>query len=189
MGLQEGDYTAPSDLRRHIVEAAVKEVNEKTDIQVEYHVIKNGNRGAITGFSFRFVQVEEIEIIPESRHLEFLSEQCAKLPEGLEAQRGIIALLKKYIEENGYEYVQSNVDYMVERLADKKQAPIPNPGGYLRRVLENDYGAEIRERIEIQKLMAERRRQAAEAAAAMSGAATAGGEEAEAQIAELVEKY
>lgn len=157
MGLKDGEYSAPADLRRHVVEPAVREVNEKTDIRVEVQLLKRGPRGALTGFSFTFSQIEELEILPESHQLEQIAELCAMLPDGIGTLRGVVPLLKKMLEQHGYEYVLSNVQYFVERISDKNQAPIPSPGGYLRRVMENDYGLEIREREEIERMLRQKK--------------------------------
>ena len=161
MGLKEHDYSDNSDLRRYVLEPAVNEVNEKTDIRVELRLVKNGPRGAMTGFIFSFTQIEEVEILPDSQQLELIAELCAMLPDNIGSLRGVVPLLKKQLELRGEEIVRSNIQYFVERVNDKNQAPIPSPGGYLRRVLENDYGVEIRERIVVEKLTKEKKEQAA----------------------------
>lgn len=157
MGLKDGEYSDNYDLRRHVVEPAVNEVNEKTDVRITLELLKRGPRGALTGFAFTFVQIEEIEILPESHQLEQIAELCAMLPEGIGSTRGVVPLLKRSLEQYGLEYVQSNVQYFSERVNDKSQAPIPSPGGYLRRVLENDYGMEIRERQEVERMLDEKK--------------------------------
>lgn len=160
MGVEEGVYQKITDLRRYVVEVAVKEVNDKTDILVEYLILRNGERGSISGFSFSFSQLDEAEILPESYQIELIAELSVLMPEKIRTQRGITPLLKRYLESKGFDYVHSNIVYFVERLEDKNQKPIPNPGGYLRRVLEDDYGVEIRERIEIEKMIAKRKQEA-----------------------------
>jgi len=189
MGLKDGEYSASADLRRHVVEPAVAEVNEKTDIRVELQLIKRGPRGALTGFVFTFTQVEEVEIIPESHQLEQIAELCAMLPEGLGSLRGVVPLLKKMLEQHGEEYVRSNVQYFVERISDKNQAPIPSPGGYLRRVMESDYGLEIRERLEIERMMNEKKNQAVAVKELYNNVEQAKKQAEDAEILQLQEKY
>jgi hypothetical protein len=157
MGLKVGEYSAPTDLRRHVVESAVNEVNEKTDVRVEVRLLKRGNRGALTGFDFTFSRIEEVEVVPEAYQLEQIAELCAMLPDGIGSLRGVVPLLKKMLDQRGEENVISNIQYFVERFNDKTQASIPSPGGYLRTVLENDYGLEIRERKEIERLLQEKK--------------------------------
>ena len=159
MGLKPGEYSGSADLRRHVAEPSTNEVNAKTDIRVIMELLKRGPRGALTGLAFTFSQIEEVEILPESHQLEQIAELCALLPDGVGSARGVVPLLKKYLESNGLEYVRINIQYFIERISDKTQAPIPSPGGYLRRVLENDYGLEIRERQEVDRMMAEKRSQ------------------------------
>ncbi|NVN91805.1 MAG: replication initiation protein [Desulfuromonadales bacterium] len=189
MGLKEGEYAAPADLRRHVVEPAVREVNEKTDIRVELQLLKRGPRGALTGFAFTFDQVEEVEILPESHQLELIAELCALLPEGIGVLRGVVPLLKRMLEAHNEDYVRSNIQYFTERVNDKNQAPIPSPGGYLRRVLENDYGLEIRERREVERIMEEKIRQGAAEKTAHIDVAHANKLAEDEEIFQIQEKY
>ena len=51
LGLSKTDYIRMSDFKRRILDAAVKEVNEKTDIKVSYEQVKKGR--TIAGFKFK----------------------------------------------------------------------------------------------------------------------------------------
>ena len=51
LGLNATDYTRMSDFKRRILDATVKEVNEKTDIKVSYEQVKEGR--TIVGFKFK----------------------------------------------------------------------------------------------------------------------------------------
>ena len=51
LGLGVTDYTRMSDFKRRVLDAAVIEVNEKTDIKVSYEQVKEGRR--IVGFKFK----------------------------------------------------------------------------------------------------------------------------------------
>nr|WP_181718408.1 replication initiation protein RepM [Psychrobacter sp.]QJS05081.1 replication protein, Rep3 superfamily [Psychrobacter sp.] len=51
LGLGVTDYTRMSDFKRRILDATVKEVNEKTDIKVSYEQVKEGR--TIVGFKFK----------------------------------------------------------------------------------------------------------------------------------------
>lgn len=51
LGLENNDYKRMSDFKRRVLDAAVKEVNEKTDIKVSYEQVKKGK--SIIGFIFK----------------------------------------------------------------------------------------------------------------------------------------
>lgn len=189
MGLKEGEYSENADLRRHVAEPSTNEVNEKTDIRVTMELLKRGPRGALTGLAFTFSQIEEVEILPESHQLEQIAELCALLPETVGTLRGVVPLLKTSLELKGLEYVRSNIQYFIERINDKNQPPIPSPGGYLRRVLENDYGLEIRERVEVERMMAEKRSQVVAAMGVPSDAELVVSKTMDADIQQMQEKY
>ncbi len=188
MGLKDGEYSNNYDLRRHVIEPAISEINEKTDIKVALEILKRGPRGALTGFAFTFSQGGEVEILPDSHQLELIAEMCALLPDNIGSLRGIVPMLKKSLEQHGEEYVRSNIQYFVERMNDKTQAPIPSPGGYLRRVLENDYGLEIREQEEINRMLAERKK-AAFTHSKTSSAEQAAKEAEDVQLMAMQEEY
>jgi plasmid replication initiation protein len=54
LGLADNEYKLMSDFKKRVLELAVKEINEKTDITVKYNQHKQGR--LITGFSFKFHQ-------------------------------------------------------------------------------------------------------------------------------------
>lgn len=193
MGCMDGKYSSATDLRRYVAEPAVEEVNEKTDIKVQMQLLKKGSRGSITGFAFTFIQIEEIEILPESHQLELIAEFCALLPDGIGSLRGVVPLLKRMLESHNEEYVRSNIQYFVERVNDKNQAPIPSPGGYLRRVLENDYGKEIRERQVVERMIEEKKQAMALAKESFDFDSSSADEKKrqaeDAEIAEIQDKY
>lgn len=51
MGLGVNEYTRMSDFKRRVLDLAVKEINEKSDIKVSYSQVKKGR--TITGFKFK----------------------------------------------------------------------------------------------------------------------------------------
>lgn len=53
MGLEDGDYERMSDFKRRVLDAAVKEINEKTDLKVSYEQVKDGS--TITHFKFKIL--------------------------------------------------------------------------------------------------------------------------------------
>ncbi len=52
LGVEENEYLAMSDFKRRVLDPAIKQINEKTDIIAQYEQHKNGR--SISGFSFSF---------------------------------------------------------------------------------------------------------------------------------------
>jgi len=44
LGVEKDKYRSFSDLRKRVIDTAVKEINEKTDIEISYELIKNGRK-------------------------------------------------------------------------------------------------------------------------------------------------
>ena len=57
LGVAVGEYSRMFDFKKYVLDLAVKQINEHTDIQVSYEQHKNGR--SIYGFSFNFVSVEQ----------------------------------------------------------------------------------------------------------------------------------
>ena len=58
-GVLENKYTAMCDLKKRVLEPALKQINEHTDITATYEQHKKGR--VITGFSFKFKQKKKTE--------------------------------------------------------------------------------------------------------------------------------
>jgi plasmid replication initiation protein len=54
LGVLDGEYKVMADFKRRVIEVAVTQINEHTDIAVSYEQHKKGR--SITGFSFKFKQ-------------------------------------------------------------------------------------------------------------------------------------
>lgn len=62
LGLLDGEYTAMNNFKKYVLELAVKQINEHTDIKLDYEQHKRGR--IISGFSFKFkskVKQQKIE--------------------------------------------------------------------------------------------------------------------------------
>lgn len=54
LGVEENQYKLMSDLKKRVLDLAINDINEKTDIKVNYQQHKKGR--SISGFSFTFKQ-------------------------------------------------------------------------------------------------------------------------------------
>lgn len=57
LGVDPNEYSRMFDFKKYVLDLAVKQINENTDIQVKYEQHKQGR--TIYGFSFNFVQIKD----------------------------------------------------------------------------------------------------------------------------------
>lgn len=94
LGVNDTDYSIISDLKKRVLDIAIQQINQHTDILVKYDQHKNGRN--IVGFSFSFRQKGKKKIISSSnnvikmtdsqRHL--FANKLSKLPEMSTYSRG-----------------------------------------------------------------------------------------------------
>ena len=65
LGIEENQYKLMSDFKKRILDLAINDINEKTDIKVTYQQHKKGR--SISGFSFNFKQKKSAKQSVESR--------------------------------------------------------------------------------------------------------------------------
>lgn len=132
LGLEQDDYTVMGDFKRSVLDLSVKQINEHTDIKVDYEQHKKGR--SIAGFTFRLKQKEKK--LPAATE-PTVSELFAKFTD---AQRFLFATKLSSLHEVGSEYAtmgESKEDF-VKRLAEmlleeryfKKFLPLLRSLGY-----------------------------------------------------------
>ena len=77
MGVIESKYTAMCDLKKRVLDPAIKQVNEHTDITVKCEQHKRGR--SIIGFSFSFKQKDKTQIKPQERVIKAKDEHTIDL--------------------------------------------------------------------------------------------------------------
>ena len=65
LGIAEDEYTRMSDFKRRVLDLAISQINEHTDITAKYQQHKKGRR--ITGFSFDF-KFKKTKTPPQAKH-------------------------------------------------------------------------------------------------------------------------
>lgn len=65
LGIEENQYKLMSDFKKRVLDLAINDINEKTDIKVTYQQHKKGR--SISGFSFNFKQKKSANQSVESR--------------------------------------------------------------------------------------------------------------------------
>lgn len=157
LGLKPEEHKDSSDLRRHVIEKACKEVNAKTSVHVEYTLIRQGRGNRLTGVRFEFTEaLDMIEIPADEYQLQTVAKFCAMLPFELSGEQFVVSLLKKGLEAHGEEWVQSNVEAFLNRINDKSQPPVQKPGALLQATFKHDYGKDVRNAKRVAEILAER---------------------------------
>jgi len=72
LGVSDTEYTRMYDFKKYVLDLAVKQINENTDIHVQYEQHKNGR--TICGFSFSFIKIEE-KIERDPNTIDWVEEQ------------------------------------------------------------------------------------------------------------------
>ena len=65
LGIGDSEYTAMNNFKSRVLEPAIKQINEHTDITASYEQHKRGR--TISGFSFRFKQKQQAKKIESKR--------------------------------------------------------------------------------------------------------------------------
>ena len=77
LGIEDNQYRLMSDFKKRVLDLAINDINDKTDIKVTYKQHKKGR--SISGFSFYFknkkTKVQPIEKLESSENLDLFSRQ------------------------------------------------------------------------------------------------------------------
>lgn len=125
MGIGEGQYTNFTMLRKRVLDCAVQEINEKTDIVASYELLKTGRLA--TGIAFKMQPKEQFA--PWGNLRTAITEKLTRLGIG---PSKIEELLKKHDEQ----YLLANIAIVEEQLKKKN---IQNVPAYLISALKADY--------------------------------------------------
>lgn len=122
LGVLDGEYTRSDNFKRWVLELALKQINEKTDITATYEQHKKGR--VITGFSFKFKQKKAKErLIERDPHtldmfykmtdaqIAMYSTKLARLPEFSHLAHG----------NEGYEVLAAKIAKMLKDQEQQKQ--------------------------------------------------------------------
>lgn len=117
LGIEKDQYKLMSDFKKRVLDLAVSDINEKTDIKATYEQHKKGR--VITGFSFSFKQKKKD--IPSVKQEPNLLELCSKISD---AQRHMFASKLSELPEMG-KYSQGTESYtqFAIRIAKMLQDP------------------------------------------------------------------
>lgn len=153
LGVEDNKYRFFKDLKNRVLDVAMEEINDITELNCDYDVVK-GRRSKITHIQFiveekknwNFDNLEDTinsngkEKEKEKDVKELFSNRDDILKTLKEEHRisNIYKIIVPYLKE-GDDYIISNIAYTY------KQSDIKNFAAYLLKALKNDYGLEIRE--------------------------------------------
>jgi plasmid replication initiation protein len=133
VGIKVGKYTMFGDLNRNVLKKAQKEMLETTDIKFIYKTKKTGRK--VTGLVFTIRSNQAI--IDEAKKNSIINSQIkqiiALVPKKEQDNPKVERLIKKHLEQSGFDYVKWNVLYVNSRTY-KSYVP------YLAKALSFDYG-------------------------------------------------
>lgn len=139
-------YSTWYDFKRYILDKAVPEINEKSDIFVEYDVVRKGYGGKISKIIFtisnvdRDIVIENDEVVPvEEPSAEKLMELIEKADEIFDGQL-VLKDVKAVLKASGYNLDKIKKAYKIAR----EQSGIHNLAGWLIRAVENNYEAPVK---------------------------------------------
>ena len=143
LGIKEGEYKRFDNFDRVILKGTKEEINEHTDIEINYEKIKTGRR--ITSILFTIEAKDQDKKV----YIDFLNEfydiKEMKFKMGLKEENfsteQVMSVYEKAVEKAGnedidlFEYVRLNYNYIKSKARNKYS--------YLLKALENDYASAI----------------------------------------------
>lgn len=136
----EGQYERVYDLERRILKPSMEEINEHTDIIIDYEKIKTGRK--ITGFVFTIEAKDQdqknyIEYLNQHYNIKDMKVKMGLSNEHFNSKQMMniyeLAIQKTQDRFNPFEYVRLNYIYIIEKGTAR------NTYSYLLKALENDY--------------------------------------------------
>ena len=114
LGIEENQYKLMSDFKKRVLDLAINDINEKTDIKVTYQQHKKGR--SISGFSFNFKQKKSANQSVESRRDQNPSDYFSKITD---PQRHLFAnKLSRLPEMNTYSQGTESFEQFAVRIAE-----------------------------------------------------------------------
>jgi len=139
MGLKETEYSVFRDLKRRVINVAVKEVNQLSDLNVEPEFKKHGRK--VVAIKFIIKENRQLPLLidfdtPGFKSKPELTEDA--LLQSLINDIGFTkTLANSFIKKYGHDYVEGNLKYVKSKLEQGQL--IENVAGYMKKALEIDY--------------------------------------------------
>ena len=125
MGIKENQYSIFTMLRKRVLDKAIDEINEKTDIFVSYDLERAGRK--VISILLHMKAKNKNQLTYHAPHA---------IEEKLKGFWINSKTIQTLLEERDEEYLLANIAIMEEKL---KEGKISNPAGYLMKAFEDDY--------------------------------------------------
>lgn len=133
VGIEAGKYIMFGDLNRNVLKKAQKEMLETADIKFIYQTKKTGRKVTGIVFTIRANSDNIAEVKKNSIISSQVKQILALVPKKEQDNPKVERLIKKHLEQSGFDYVKWNVLYVNTRTV-KSYVP------YLGKALSFDYG-------------------------------------------------
>lgn len=131
------------NFKRNVLDVAQKEINEKTDLHVEYDYIKAGNGGKIVGLKIIATPQNNLKKSPEKDYLDHKKELTED--ERIDLIEQASNIIKEKVTLKEIRSILEDCEYDIEKvnrlyqLAQKQKTPIEGIVGWMRSAIKNDY--------------------------------------------------
>lgn len=153
MGLGSDEYSNFANLRKRVIDPAIEEINKRPEVEVkvDYELFSEGKKVVAIQFLVSEKSIEKVLMLSQINELDKLLQL---LPEHLRIDE-FRALLADYLDEKGFEYVESNIIYVLENAKDKSDGQ--KTYNYLSLSLAEDWGVSSRVKKKSIKITSEKK--------------------------------
>jgi len=116
LGVGKGELKAWKDFRRFCLEPAIREINQKTDLQISYKAEKLGRR--FKWVVLKISKKKDKQSIKAIENDSPISDLLKLLPEGERNKKTIQSALIKAYKKHGFEYCKRNIEYANEKATE-----------------------------------------------------------------------
>jgi len=142
LGIEKTEYKLYGDFKKRVLEIAKREINEKTDINIDFEEIKTGRK--VTSIKFLIEkqeeQVKQIETseTKEKKYSEEVESLFCMIKK-IEQVECLKDLIKTALKSYNFEYIKSNIKYSNDNAKSNYTA-------FLKKALKEDYAKIEREK-------------------------------------------
>ena len=143
LGVEQGELKLWVHFKTRVLEIAKREINQKTDLEINYKTEKVGRRIEYIIFSIQAQDKEKIKKVDEQNKR--YDELLKLVPEKYRELKTLKSAIVKYFKKKGFEYVKRNIEY-ANLKAEK------NYRAYLINALKEDWAADWQDDQKVQQI-------------------------------------
>lgn len=151
-GIEKTRYTEFNIFRRNVINAAIRDINAQTDLNIRDRTFKTERR--ITHIQFIFTRKKNFQSL-SPLNLEALKPANLKMAKELKAVGVSAAAVKEICEKHSQEEIEEALQSFKE--AEEKPRGVQNPTGFMKRALKEGWQSERTRKLEREKRFKEAR--------------------------------